>query len=59
MPSVLGRSGRRRRALGGEFGAPSGDGQAVNDEIQTLKTNLATFVAANEVLLRRYFANPL
>lgn len=51
--AVLAR-GSAAELEGPEFGAPAGEGQAVNDEVNTLAANLATFMSDNAVLLARY-----
>ncbi|MFL7901585.1 hypothetical protein ACJ41P_10660 [Azospirillum argentinense] len=51
--AVLAR-GTAAELEGAEFGAQSGEGQAVHDEVNSLSDALATFMDDNAVLLARY-----
>ncbi|WP_376960095.1 hypothetical protein ABNQ39_20505 [Azospirillum sp. A26] len=51
--AVLAR-GSATELEGAEFGAQSGEGQAVHDEVNSLSSALATFMSDNAVLIARY-----
>lgn len=54
MASAVLARGTATEMEGAEFGALSGEGQAVHDEVHALADALSTFMSDNAVLIARY-----